>query len=228
MAQFKKNKQPSKGFSLIEVLISFTILSISLIAITQLISTTIQANQQNTARLQAYYLSQQGLESVRHIRDSNWLQNIGFNSNGDQNTLWQSNNGNTSNITPTSSKEIIVDIQTNTLGNIQKNVSIAEHNNQNSRLFLVQDPQTNITSFTHQNPANALPTQFKRYIKITNNFQDLDKLEKNLQIQTLSGDQNFQLDQNLILVESIVQYGNNYDKEITLQTILTDWKEGPL
>lgn len=217
MALFKKNKP---AFSLIEVLISFTILSISLIAITQLITTTIQANRQNTSRLQAYYLAEQGIELTRHVRDSNWLQNIGFDSAGAQNNLWQSNNGTTANITP-QTKELIIDLQTNTLGATQKNVSLSESQNGNNQIYLNTDPQTNIKFFTHQRNTTSIPTEFKRTIHITNNFQDFHKLEQYLNLD------DYDLSKNLILVESNVQYGNNYQKEIKLQTLLTDWKEGP-
>lgn len=220
MDLFKKDKQTKKGFSLIEVLISITILSISLISITQLITTTIQANQLNTTRLQAYYLAEQGIELTRHVRDSNWLQNIGFNSPGPQNTLWQSPNGSTANITP-NSKSIIIDIQTSNIGSTQRNVTLAEANQTNQNIYLNTNPQNQLTYFSHTPDTTSIPTQFRRKIKITTDFQDYKKLENHLDLD------NFNLSENLILVESIVEYGNNYEKEITLKTILTDWKEGP-
>lgn len=229
MALFKKTKNTTpkrQGFSLVEVLISFTILSISLIAITQLITSSIQANQLNTARIQAYYLAQQGIENIRHIRDSNWQQNIGFNSAEFQNQLWVSNNGSTSNITPSEEKELIVDIQPSTIGNIQKSVSLAEANSTNEKIYLNQDPQTNLYYFSHN--STGQPTQFKRVITIKDNFPDLNKLEQNLQLQTLTNKNDVSLESNFILVESKVYYGQNYDKEISLKTILTDWKQGPL
>jgi prepilin-type N-terminal cleavage/methylation domain-containing protein len=222
MAPYKNFKPVTikQGFSLIEVLISFTILSISLIAITQLITTTIQANRQNTSRLQAYYLAEQGIELSRHVRDSNWLQNIGFDSAGHQNTLWQSNNGTTANITP-QTKNLIIDIQNSTLGTTQKNVTLAQSQNANNNLYLNTDPQTNIKYFSHQRNSSSIPTEFRRTIHITNNFSDFQKLEKHLDLN------DYDLSKNLILIESTVEYGNNYEKEIKLQTILTDWKEGP-
>ena len=223
MAQFKKTK---KGFSLIEVLISFTILSISLIAITQLITGSIRANLENTSRIQAYYLAQQGIEAVRHIRDSNWQQNIGFQSAEFQNQLWISNNGSTSNIAPTTNQDLIVDIQTNSLGNIQKSVTLSEANFSNSRLYLNRDSQSNLYFFSHT-PSNQ-PTEFRRVINIKNDFADLDKLEKNLQLSTLTGKPDAQLQNNFILVESTVYYGRDFQKQISLRTILTDWKQGPL
>lgn len=220
MDLFKKDKHTKKGFSLIEVLISITILSISLISITQLITTTIQANQLNTARLQAYYLAEQGIELTRHVRDSNWLQNIGFDASGPQNSLWRSPSGSTANITPTT-KSIIVDVQTNNIGSTQKNVTLAEANQANQRIFLNRNQQNQVSYFTHFSDTTSIPTQFRRVINITTDFQDFQKLENHLDLEDLD------LSENLILVESLVQYGDNYDKEISLKTILTDWKEGP-
>lgn len=221
MDLLKKNRlKTKKGFSLIEVLISFTILSISLIAITQLITTTIQANRLNTSRLQAYYLAEQGIELTRHVRDSNWLQNIGFDSAGPQNTLWQSANGSTSNLTP-ETKSIIIDVQNNSFGSTQKNVALTEANQQNQIIYLNNNPQNQISYFTHNQDTTSIPTEFKRVINITNNFQDFQKLENHLNLN------DYDISKNLILVESVVKYGNNYSKEISLQTILTDWKEGP-
>lgn len=232
MAQSKNFKnitaQIKKGFSLIEILISFTILSISLIAVTTLISSTIQANQENTARLQAYFLAEQGIESIRHVRDTNWLQNIGFSRNSAefQNNLWRSSTGESTNITPTSSKKLIIQYNPNNITNQNQSITLAEANNQNIRLYLNQNPQTGEFYFSHTQSGN--PTQFRRYITIRNNFQDLSKLEQNLSIAELSNQPNLQLKDNLIYIESTVEYGNNFSKNITLKTILTDWKQGPL
>lgn len=232
MAQFKNFKNITapikKGFSLIEILISFTILSISLIAVTTLISNTIQANQLNTSRLQAYFLAEQGIESIRHVRDTNWLQNIGFSKNSTefQNNLWRSPLGQTTNITPSTTKKLIIQYNPNNITNQNQSVTLAEANNNNIKLYLNQNPQTGEHYFSHT--PNNNPTQFRRYITIRNNFQDMSQLEKNLQINQFSNQSNFQLKDNLIYIESTVEYGNNYSKNITLKTILTDWKQGPL
>lgn len=67
-----KNK---KAFTLLEVLLAITFITVVFTAITGLILATLQANRKNVHTLQATYLAQEGLEAMRYIRDSNWLQN---------------------------------------------------------------------------------------------------------------------------------------------------------
>jgi prepilin-type N-terminal cleavage/methylation domain-containing protein len=62
------------GFSLIEVIIAFSILTITLVAATSLVSSSIQNNQENILRVQAYFLAQEGIELARGYRDSLWLK----------------------------------------------------------------------------------------------------------------------------------------------------------
>ena len=66
-------KNQKAGFSLIEVIIAFSILTITVVAATSLIANSIRANQDNILRVQAYFLAQEGLELARNQRDTNWL-----------------------------------------------------------------------------------------------------------------------------------------------------------
>lgn len=66
--------QPS-GFTLVEIILGITVLSIVLVSITVLTLTSIQANGANIHRLTAYYLAQEGVEGFRNMRDSNGRQN---------------------------------------------------------------------------------------------------------------------------------------------------------
>lgn len=73
-------KNSKAGFSLIEVIIAFSILTIAVLASTSLISSSIQNNQENILRVQAYFLAQEGIELTRAYRDSVILNNEDFNS----------------------------------------------------------------------------------------------------------------------------------------------------
>lgn len=64
-----------KGFSLPEVMIGIFVLTVAVVAATNLLISLLTANQANVKSLQAYYLAQEGLEAVRNIRDTNWLHN---------------------------------------------------------------------------------------------------------------------------------------------------------
>lgn len=73
-------KDSKAGFSLIEVIIAFSILTIAVLASTSLISSSIQNNQENILRVQAYFLAQEGIELTRAYRDSVILNNENFDS----------------------------------------------------------------------------------------------------------------------------------------------------
>lgn len=64
-----------KGFTLTEVMIGMMILTVAIVSASNLLTGIISSNQNNLTTLQAYYLSQEGLEIVRNIRDTNWLHN---------------------------------------------------------------------------------------------------------------------------------------------------------
>lgn len=72
------------AFTLVEIILGITVLTIVMVAITVLTLTSIQANAANVHRLSAYYLAQEGLEGFRNMRDSNWMQNHVWNEGGDR------------------------------------------------------------------------------------------------------------------------------------------------
>lgn len=78
----------SSAFTLIETLIAMTLLTVVLTAVTGLILTTLLSNQRNLHSLQALYLAEEGLEAVRYMRDSNWLQNYSWDGGS---ALWNAN-----------------------------------------------------------------------------------------------------------------------------------------
>jgi prepilin-type N-terminal cleavage/methylation domain-containing protein len=64
-----------RGFTLVEVMIGMMILTVAIVSASNLLTGIIDSNRNNLTTLQAYYLSQEGLEMVRNIRDTNWLHN---------------------------------------------------------------------------------------------------------------------------------------------------------
>lgn len=73
----------SRGFTLAELGIGITVLSIVMIAMITLTLTVMRGNDSNIHRLTGYYLAQEGLEGLRNVRDSNWLQNHSWNEGSD-------------------------------------------------------------------------------------------------------------------------------------------------
>lgn len=76
-----------KGFSLAEIVIAITVLTVTVVSVTSLILSSLNVNKQNINQIIAYSLAQEGVEIMRNIRDSNWLQNQFWSKGG---FLWGS------------------------------------------------------------------------------------------------------------------------------------------
>ncbi len=73
-----KINNTKKGFSLIEVIVAVAIIVMVVFSATSLLVSIIRSNKDNVNTLIAYGLAQEGLEAVRNIRDSNWLLGASF------------------------------------------------------------------------------------------------------------------------------------------------------
>ncbi len=62
------------GFSLLEIMAVVAIVAIALVGTTKLVVQSLRAQQVNRSTIIAYQLAQEGVELVRYIRDTNWLQ----------------------------------------------------------------------------------------------------------------------------------------------------------
>ncbi|MEA3292913.1 MAG: prepilin-type N-terminal cleavage/methylation domain-containing protein [Patescibacteria group bacterium] len=69
--------QRKKGFTLIEMIVAIFLITAGIGAAYLLIQKTSISTSRSLDRLTAAYLSQEGIEIVRNIRDSNWLAGIG-------------------------------------------------------------------------------------------------------------------------------------------------------
>jgi Tfp pilus assembly protein PilV len=67
-----KNK---KGFTISEVVIAITVLTTVILATSQMAISSIKTADSSLKRYSAMHIAEEGLEIVRVIRDSNWLQN---------------------------------------------------------------------------------------------------------------------------------------------------------
>ncbi len=73
---FFKNK---KGFTFVELMISFFIISVGLLAVFSFMRYPISQTTSSNLRLTSAYLGQEGVEIVRNIRDGNWLEGVAWN-----------------------------------------------------------------------------------------------------------------------------------------------------
>jgi len=67
-------KTVKKGFTLLETIIAIFIITIGIVGVSGLVSQTISSVTISSQRLIAAYLTQEGIEIVRNIRDTNWLE----------------------------------------------------------------------------------------------------------------------------------------------------------
>jgi prepilin-type N-terminal cleavage/methylation domain-containing protein len=63
-----------KGFTIIEVIIAIFILTVGVLGAFSAIQMIAAFTSNVSSRLAAVYLAQEGIENVRNIRDSNWLE----------------------------------------------------------------------------------------------------------------------------------------------------------
>lgn len=85
--KIRKLVSNKSGFSLTEVMIGMSILTVAIVSASSLLVGLIDSNKNNVKTLQAYYKAQEGLEIVRNIRDTNWLHNSPW-LGDDTNRLW--------------------------------------------------------------------------------------------------------------------------------------------
>ena len=69
-----KKMNSSKGFTIIELIISIFILSVALVGIFSAFSIVTILTSDSADRLTGTYLAQEGMEIVRNIRDTNWIK----------------------------------------------------------------------------------------------------------------------------------------------------------
>ena len=69
----------NKGFTIIELIISIFILSVAIVGIYNSFSAMVYMTNNASNNLKAAYLTQEGLEIVRNIRDNNWVSGNDWN-----------------------------------------------------------------------------------------------------------------------------------------------------
>ena len=71
----------NKGFTLIETLVALVLITIAMGPVFLLTTSTINVSKRIEHNLIAANLSQEGVEVIRNIRDTNWYNGISFDAN---------------------------------------------------------------------------------------------------------------------------------------------------
>ena len=74
------NKKPLSGFTIIELIFTIFILIIGVFAIYGVYSKIVSDTNLSVSKLTAAYLAQEGIEIVRNIRDTNWVNGQSWNT----------------------------------------------------------------------------------------------------------------------------------------------------
>ncbi len=72
------NLRSKSAFTLIETLMAITVVGVVITAMTGVVLSTLLVTQRNLHSLQALAYAEEGVEVLRFIRDSNWLQNYSW------------------------------------------------------------------------------------------------------------------------------------------------------
>lgn len=70
-----KIKEKTKGFTLLEMLISLLVIVVGVLGVFTAVARFSQNTQQEKENLIASYLCQEGIEIIKNIRDTNWVAN---------------------------------------------------------------------------------------------------------------------------------------------------------
>ncbi|KKR24227.1 MAG: hypothetical protein UT55_C0068G0008 [Candidatus Peregrinibacteria bacterium GW2011_GWE2_39_6] len=191
----------NSAFTLIEVIIGVAILSVVLTAMTSLTLSSINANQANINRLTAYYLAQEGLEGMRNMRDSNWLQNYTYNTGA---SFWGTN---------FDQDGFYVLDYLPSRGNSSSPWKLAYFSDKeneasvNSLLYRVEDNFGHNFYLHDSSFASSVPSNFHRYLQISNDPDAHDWFE----------------------VKAVVFWEDHgVEKKIEVSTDLANWRKGPI
>lgn len=212
-----KNKNLKSGFSLPEVIIAITIVVLIIVTATNLLVSSIGANTVNTNKIIAYNLAQEAIEGLRNIRDNNWIHNqywrgsdkelFGVSFDEDGKYVIKKNHN-----LKSADECKVLGGQSNTIQSV-KGASpwqLMDYNEDLSQLYIFED---GMNEYTHDQ-TNKI-SKFRRYLEIETIPYDL---------ATNENDEQFK-----IHVTAVVEWldKGKYD-ELRINTILTDWKAGPL
>ena len=159
----------NKGFSVVEVVICISIISVGMMAVFTLLIQNIQVQSMSKNKLIASVLAQEGIELVREIRDNNWILARTFNIQE-----WAS--GDT---TGPGFDDIIQDgTYTIDITDFSIDLTANDFTSGATRLYLQNG------SYVHDS-TNASSTPFSRLITVTMHDVDVDGIDESM---TLTSD----------------------------------------
>lgn len=205
-----KLKNNQKGFTLTEVMIGMMILTVAIVTATNLLITLMRANENNVKNLQAFYLAQEGIELVRNVRDTNWIHNMEWDGDSqEQKALWGGSIAGEFSIELLSTGWI-KDTVTTVDGPLDKLVAFLPEKFSAGLDQEIYKQTEGYLSSADNSGVEGSGTGFRRNIKV----------EKSDQCEPA---------EECLLVTSTVNWKvGSKDQSLELQELLTNWKDGAL
>ena len=102
----KKIKSKHSGFSLVEVIVGASIITVAIVAILNAYGYLVRAELSSTKLVKATYLLEEGIEAARYLRDKGWTSNIASLSTSTNYYLYLSTENETGDWQSTTTKQI--------------------------------------------------------------------------------------------------------------------------
>ena len=80
MLKYSNVKMTKTGFTMMELIVAIFVITTGIVGVLSLVTQTIYSATYSSNKLIAAYLAQEGIEIVRNIRDTNWLQGLSWNN----------------------------------------------------------------------------------------------------------------------------------------------------
>ncbi len=224
-------KQQRGGFTLIEIMISMSVIVLVVVSATNLMVSIIRSNASNISTMIAYGLAQEGIEAVRNIRDSNWLLGASF-----QGVVGKSSSKPWGDSLPSEagqSEYFTVDLNnmdnmnsaTGSVGSAQLvyyapwKITVIQDEDPSkadeTRMYKEEYIDAGEIRYTHVSGSGAEPTPFHRYLEIiparySADANTTDPIKK----------------YRVVSVVAWQEFGR--ERQVRIDTEITDWKKGQL
>ncbi len=123
-----KLKSLYSGFSLVEVIVGASIITVAIVAILNAYGYLIRAELSSTKLVKATYLLEEGVEAIRYLRDKGWTSNIASLSTSTNYYLYLSTANGTGDWQATTTKQIFDGsfVRTVTFGSVYRNTTLLQ------------------------------------------------------------------------------------------------------
>lgn len=221
---FKKSRKKSlKAFTLPEVIVSFSVLLMVIVAASNILSVVIRTNGEIVDSMLAYGFAQEGLESMRFIRDSNARLGLDFDGSSGSNVPWNEKMG--------AGNFILINKITNLpscgINGLSECLPVELKSLEGDIEDLLLNTNT-LIYLREESISDEIPFQYlqvKDQVEIDNSFKPT-KFHRVILIEPLNLPSEGNSSSEILRISSIVAWksNGNIDKKIVLTTELTDWK----